>query len=282
MYNKTKKTLLFVLGFVFLMQTRGIMPFDAGKPTDVDSRELRTVIVEGWESTPWVISPDPGGDQSTVETKLLDGAPKDLSLDAGNKKSFGVRFQFIFPGDNKLVMTPPADKMVTHYLQVIDDKTGKQKEVKIPGIELPGIVKALSVWVLGRGEDYTMEAWIEDGKGDTHIFKFGNINFVGWRPLTVTIPNNVVQENDTYPQTNGLILKKIIVRSTAKTKANKTVLAFDSLKVLTDMNQVFFDGADINFDDADKEEKARMKKYVDQLKNSSQGSNSPSSTPNTK
>lgn len=275
MNSKIKKLIILGISGLFLSVSH-VHAFDTGMPTDVDSRELRAIIVEGWEQTPWKVAAEPGSPQSQVEAKILDGAPKNLSLDTGNKKCFGIRFQFIYPGNNTLVLTPPDDKKVTRYMQLIDDKTGKPKSFEVPGIELPGIVKALSIWVLGRGEDYTLEVWVEDGRGDTHIFKFGSLNFVGWRPLTVTIPNNVVQENDTYPQTNGLILKKLVVRSTPRTKANQTVLAFDTLKVLTDMNQVYFDGADVNFDDKDKAEKEKMKKYTDQLRQYSEGQKSSS------
>jgi hypothetical protein len=276
MKNNIKKIIITITGILFLAGAPVIMSFDTGMPVDVDSKELRTVIIESWEQAGeiWKVTGDPGAPQSTIETKLLDGVPKNLGLDTGNKKCLGIRFQFIYPGDNKLVLTPPEGKAVKRYMQLLDDKTGEPKFFMVPGVELPGIVKAMSIWVLGRGEDYTLEAWIEDGRGDTHIFKFGNLNFVGWRPLTITIPNNVVQENDTYPQTKGLVLKKLIVRSTSKTKANQTVLAFDSIKVLTDMNEVFFDGADINFDEKDKTEKDKMKKYSDQLRQSSQGNGS--------
>jgi len=280
MKNKISKIFITVTGILFLTGAPGVMSFDTGMPVDVDSKELRTVIIESWEQEAeiWKVLGDPIAPQSVVETKLLDGVPKNLGLDTGNKKCLGVRFQFIYPGNNTLVMTPPEGKSVKRYMQLLDDKTGEPKFYMVPGIELPGIVKAMSIWVLGRGEEYTLEAWIEDGRGDTHIFKFGNLNFVGWRPLTITIPGNVIQENDTYPQTKGLVLKKLVVRSTPKTKANKTVLAFDSIKVLTDMNEVFFDGADINFDEKDKADKEKMKQYSDQLRQRSQ-SGSQSGTP---
>ncbi|MDH4262098.1 MAG: flagellar filament outer layer protein FlaA [Spirochaetia bacterium] len=279
-----KKIIITTFGILFLAGAPVVLSFDTGMPTDVDSRELRTIIVESWEQAAgiWKVTGDPGGKQSIIETKLLDGAPKNLGLDSSNKKCLGIRFQFVYPGDNKLVITPPDDRSVKRSLQLLDDKTGEPKFETVPGIELPGIVKAMSIWVLGRGEEYTLEAWIEDGRGETHIFKFGNLNFVGWRPLTITIPGNVVQENDTFPQTKGLVLKKLVVRSTPKTKANKTVLAFDSLKVLTDMNQVFFDGADVNFDEADKADKEKMKKYLEQLKQRSQGNGETSAPPATK
>jgi hypothetical protein len=274
MKRKIKNIVITITGFLFLAGAPVVMSFNTGMPVDVDSKELRTVIIESWEQVGeiWKVVGDPVAPQSVVETKLLDGVPKNLGLDTGNKKCLAVRFQFIYPGDNKLVLSPPETKTVKRYLQLLDDKTGEPKFETVPGIELPGIVKAMSIWVLGRGEDYTLEAWIEDGRGDTHIFKFGSLNFVGWRPLTVTIPGNVVQENDTYPQTKGLVLKKLVVRSTPKTKANKTVLAFDSIKVLTDMNEVFFDGADINFDEKDKAEKDKMKQYSDQLRQKAQSS----------
>ena len=243
----------------------GLFALETAIGEDVDSMELRSIIVEGWESAGWEVKMNPG--IGKIETTLVEGVPASLAFDQNNKKSFGIRYQFIYPGNNTVTLTPPEDKQVTRYLDQIDEQSGLKKTYKVRGIELPGQVKAISVWVLGRGNEYDLECWIEDWKTDTHIYRFGSLDFIGWRPMTVIIPESVPQDVDSYPQTKTLIFKKFVIRSTPRTSGEKVVLFFDSLKVLTDVYDVFFDGAEVNFDDEDREEKERMQKYVDQLNN---------------
>ena len=105
---------------------------------------------------------------------------------------------------------------------------------------------------------------VEDWKGDTHIFKFGMVDFIGWRPLSVNIPEAVPQV-DSYPQTKTLVFKKFVIRSMPTSNQEKVVLFMDSLKVLTTLYDVYFDGMDVNFDPVDRQEKERIKRYAEQL-----------------
>jgi len=272
MKKEVRRNIFQIIAISSILWGSSLFAIETSVGDDVDAMELRSIVVEGWEQTPWKITSEPGNPIGKVEVKLVDGLPKNLMVDSGNKKSMAVRFQFVYPGNNTIVMVPPDDRVVVRELPVLDEKTGAKKSYNIQGIKLPGKVKALSVWVLGRGNEYNMEAWIEDWKGDTHIYQFGSLDFVGWKPLTVVIPEGVPQDVESYPQTKNLVLKKLVIRSTPKTSNEKVVLFFDSLKVLTDMYDVFFDGADMNFDEADKAEKEAMKRYEEQLKNSAQGS----------
>ena len=151
------------------------------------------------------------------------------------------------------------------------DHNNKPKVQDIPGLKLPGKVKALSVWVLGRGSDYTLEAWVQDWKGSTHVLKMGSVNFVGWRPLTAKVAANIPQDIDTYPQTKNLVLTKLVLRSKPTANTEKVVIFFDSVKVLTDMYDVHFDGADIDFDEMDKKEKHEAREYAKSLKKYAEG-----------
>lgn len=231
---------------------------------DVDAMELRSIIVEGWETGPWDAIAKPGPPESTVEVNTVNGIPRNLSFDENNKKSMGLRFQFIYPGNNTVILTPPEDRVVKRYAGQLDENN-QPRFIEVPGIELPGKVHAVSVWVLGRGNAYSLEGWIQDWKGDTHIYKFGSLDYIGWRPLTIEIPESVPQDVNSYPQTKTLILKKLVLRSKPQVSQEKVVLFFDSLKVLTDMYDLFFDGADLYFDEEDKEDLNRLDKYTEQL-----------------
>mgnify|MGYP000638542762 CR=1 FL=1 len=60
-----------------------------------------------------------------------------------------------------------------------------------------------------------------------------------------------------------------VTKPTANTE--KVVIFFDAVKVLTDMYDVHFDGADVDFDDNDKKEKAEAKEYAKNLKKYTEG-----------
>ncbi len=260
---------------------------------DVDGFELRSIQVEGFEADAWTAVVTPGDPEAIPAVVEADGTPpkgekwnspeigikgaanapcrpQNLAHDETNKKCLGLRFKFIYPGNNVVALTPPASKKIYRVLDELDNNN-KPKVQEIPGLKLPGKVKAVSVWVLGRGNDYTLEAWVQDWRGSTHVLKMGSVNFVGWRPLTAKVPVGVPQDIDTYPQTKNLVLTKLVLRSKLTANTEKVVIFFDAVKVLTDMYDVHFDGADVDFDDVDKKEKNEAREYAKNLKKYAEG-----------
>ncbi len=260
---------------------------------DTDGMELKSVQVEGFESEAWTAVVTPGDPEAIPAVVDANGAPnqgekwnspevglkgegnkpcrpQNLANDESNKKCLGLRFKFIYPGKNVVALMPPASRKIYRTLDELDHNN-KPKIQETPGIKLPGKVKALSVWVLGRGNDYTLEAWVQDWKGTTHVLKMGSVNFVGWRPLSAKVPVGVPQDIDTYPQTKNLVLTKLVLRSKPTANTEKVVIFFDSVKVLSDVYDVHFDGADVDFDENDKKEKAEAKEYAKNLKKYTEG-----------
>ncbi len=248
---------------------------------DVSGEELRAVVVEDFENAKisedingegWFLTSTPKKYEKaeteeklkrkdpvlTLEMKLVNGGPNDLSIeelsltDKGKSKSkvLGVKFKFRYPGENSVNIEAPKE---------VDWKTGKPflrmntasgKEEQFRGLQLPGQCQAISLWVHGRGNPYDLEAWLEDYRGDTHILKFGSVNFVGWRPMKVYIPKSVPQAFESYPQTKVTRITRFVLR--AQTNVNHeeltadTYFFFDQLKVLTDTYEVNFDGQDLH------------------------------------
>ncbi len=223
------------------------------------------------------------------EAKYLDGAyPRDVRYldtrkeeDKKNLKVLGVKFQFTYSGSNEVTIRPPRtpDYQVKRYRTFLtgneanldrneakkspEDRKVLDLEYKIYGIDLPGVAKALSVWVCGRGNDYDLEGWIEDYKGDTHIVKFGSVGFVGWRPMTAKIPVSIPQFSSNYPATRTAVFKQFKLRSNYRSSGDPVILFFDEFRVLTDTFEVHFDGANLDFDDEDCANKAKLDAMID-------------------
>jgi len=220
-------------------------------PPDISSLDIKAVVVEDFEGdiTSWKAEPTPKKFKTsdankakkdpvvTCDLKPIKGAPSDLvpekysSDNKGTKKEqcLGLHFQFKYPGNNSVAIIPPSP------------------------IRLPGRVKGISIWVHGRGKDLHLEAWVKDYTGNSHILKFGSLNYVGWKPMKVMVPEFIPQSIESYPQTKTLVIDRFVVRVSPNENVvdvnglqEEAFVFFDQLKVLTESFEVNFDGQDLD------------------------------------
>ena len=223
--------------------------------------------------------------QAYRQVKLLAGGyPKDIKYldnkaDKANLKVLGVKYQFTYPGNNEVTIRPPREdkyKIIRRRDYISDNALTRDESKKTPekrdpkatpntyeiyGIEFPGHVRHISVWVCSRGQDYDLEGWVEDYMGNTHIIKFGHTDFVGWRPMSSQL-KSVPQSVNAYPSTRTAVFKQFKLRSNPRSGGDAVVIFFDELRVLTDTFENHFDGADLDFDKEDCENKNRIEKAL--------------------
>ncbi len=262
MNNKRNATLVIFLTVIllgFLDVQEAETKLITNVPPDISSNELKAVVIEDFENaTDWVVestprkNPDPKKDPVPELTlKFIDGAPSDLRPEVWSadkkgmekKRCLGLNFRFRYPGYNSIHVLPPPEVMwsdPSKPVMTFDYRLGK--EVQERAIQIPGRVKGLSIWVHGRGNDFYLETWVKDWKGEVHILKFGSINFVGWQPLKVFVPPYIPQSIQSYPQTKVLKIVRFVIRSTPETSTEEMYVFLDQLKVLTETFEVNFDG----------------------------------------
>ena len=254
---------------------------------DVAEKEWRALVVEDFENFKiagkieddgWFLSSTPKvytkGDDETrrkknpvlkLELKSVDGGSSDMrvedessptGLGKEKKKVMGINFQFRYPGSNSISIEPPFEVDWKERTPVLTYDQTLRKEVNERGLQLPGRIRAISMWVHGRGFPYTLEVWIKDYKGEVHILKKEPVNFIGWQPITFDVPIYIPQTADTYPVTRVVKLIRIVLRETtyisgerARTASSNTTNAyifFDQIKVLSDMYEVYFDRQELH------------------------------------
>ena len=238
-------------------------------------------------------SPNASSLQTEREVKLIKGSSISIRENQGYDQArvLAVRFAFTFPGDNVVtIQPPPVDQYLIerprYYLsESVNQGDTNAQPLKpcfqnqdlsinrnskralvvecVNGVNMPGIIEKISVWVMGRGSNYELEAWVEDWQGDLHVLKLGNINFIGWRPMSVSIPTLIPQENKSFPQTKTLIFRKFKLRSNSRfTSSNASeepvYVFFDQLRVLMKSYEQNFDGETLSFDKIDCERKNKL------------------------
>lgn len=150
------------------------------------------------------------------------------------------------------------DRKEYNWVDIVPGKkTGTAEQPTYEPVELPlkGRVKMLDMWVWSANYNYYLEAYVRDYKGIVYVIPMGDLNFVGWKNLRISIPDNIPQGQKYLPRREGLTLVKFrlwtrpteavkqAVRDPAATDFDKSIkVYFDNIKVLTDTFETLFDG----------------------------------------
>ena len=161
------------------------------------------------------------------------------------KKAFGVRCKFDRRGYNYVEIMPVkvADSDVEGKDIVYTGSDGTNY-VSDP-IKIVGRVKLFDVWVWGANFKYFLDAHFEDSWGVSHALRLGNLNFIGWKNLSLELPNGISQSSNYIPKHKPLVFTKFVLWTQPSERVDEYYLYMDHIKVLTDVFETRFDGDEL-------------------------------------
>lgn len=102
-------------------------------------------------------------------------------------------------------------------------------------IAVPGIVKTLSVWVVGRNFNHRLSIVLEDYFGNVNVLPMGRLNFSGWKQLTVAVPPTLMQRNPHYVTETGIRIRGFVIDTAIEETYGTYYVYFDDLRAVTDL-----------------------------------------------
>jgi len=102
-------------------------------------------------------------------------------------------------------------------------------------IPVEGIVKTLSVWVVGRNFNHVLKVQFLDYRGNVQELTVGTLNFIGWKKLTVAIPPSILQNEYHYSYKSGIQIIGFKVETDPLDSYGTYYIYFDDLRAVTDL-----------------------------------------------
>jgi hypothetical protein len=159
-------------------------------------------------------------DMGVIALKKLEGGPAGkqpipqevkLGIKEEDKYVLGVKVSFFHRGDSFFTVYPAKP------------------------LPIPGIVKTVSVWVVGRNYNHVLKLLFNDSMGRAQEVTFGTLNFLGWKKLTVAIPPSIVQQDYHYGVQTGITITGFRIDTDSLDTYGTYYIYFDDLRAVTDL-----------------------------------------------
>jgi hypothetical protein len=192
-------------------------PAEIGK--DQAQQLLKEISVEKFEDAAFWYAAMPL-DMGVAEVKRLTGSPAGkqpipdetaLGIKEADKYVLGVKVSFFHRGDAYFAMHP------------------------VNPIPIEGIVKTVSLWVVGRNYNHTLKIQFEDYNGLPQELTMGTLNFLGWKKLTVAIPPSVLQTEYHYSYRTGIRITGLEIDTDPLESYGSYYVYFDDMRAVTDL-----------------------------------------------
>lgn len=142
------------------------------------------------------------------------------------------------------------DRLGYNQIEIIPGK-GTGDEWNPTPVSLLGRVQNMDFWIWGSQYDYNVEFHFMDYEGRRfRLIPYreglpypGSIKFTGWKNMTINIPGHIRQAQRYKPSQKALSLTKIVITTHPNENVENFYVYLDHLKILTDVQESFFDGS---------------------------------------
>ncbi len=208
--------LLLLAGSIFAQATEPV-PSQIG--VDSAQQALQEVSVSKFEDPGfWSVSiplDDGFASHRRFEGGPLLKEPIEAEVEAGIEEPdefvLGVRVDFLRRGNTTISIAP------------------------VRPLQVPGITKTISVWVVGRNFNHRLNVVVEDFFGRRSTLPMGTLNFSGWKRLTVAVPPTVEQRNPHYNNQQGIQIVGFTIEPNMLEAIGTYYVYLDDLRVWTDL-----------------------------------------------
>tara|TARA_B100000614_G_scaffold47118_1_gene40184 strand:- start:221 stop:886 length:666 start_codon:yes stop_codon:yes gene_type:complete len=206
-----------VLAAGVLAQESTPNPADIG--VDTAQQNLQEISIDRFEDPGFWLSSIPA-DRGLVMHRRLAGGPADkqpipgeenAGVNATDENVIGMKVNFYRRGDVSVSLRP------------------------VRPLAVPGIVKTLSVWVVGRNFNHRLSVVVEDYFGNVNVLPMGTLNFSGWKQLTVAVPPSLDQRNPHFNTETGLKILGFVIDANIDEAYGTYYVYFDDLRATTDL-----------------------------------------------
>ncbi len=209
--------LLTIIPTMLVAQPQEIDPASLG--VDAAQQRLQEVSVSRFEDPGfWRVSMSL--DSGVITFRRLEGGPMDAEpieaeieagIDEQNRYVLGIKAEFF------------RRRATNIYVEA---------ERPIP---IPGIVKTLSVWVVGRNRNHRLNVVLNDYFGNLVVLPMGTMNFSGWQQMEVAIPPRIPQEDLYVGGDRGLQFVGFLIQPDLMQTYGSYYVYFDEMRVVTDL-----------------------------------------------
>jgi hypothetical protein len=166
-------------------------------------------------------------DQGFISKQTRTGVPKDVSDDKSTlasrdekagiprtyqkQKVLGIKVEYISRGYNWFAVRP------------------------VKPIVVEGVCQKLSVWVAGRNYKHVLKMMVQDFYGNERYLYVDKLNFIGWKELSVFIPDNINQRDFHFIDRQGIKFSGFYVECDPVDTYGIYYIYFDELRAVTDL-----------------------------------------------
>jgi hypothetical protein len=204
---------------------------DAANPALIGNesaeQKLKEISIDKFEGEgTWAVYMS--GDEGIVKGRLFDGAPAgkkaipaEEGLNIPDAKVYGVKVDYFRRGYNSFTIS------------------------SVKPLPVEGIVKTVSVWVVGRNYNHTLKLILEDYWGTQFELYVGKLKHSGWKLMSVAVPpqnpdgrSGIIQKDYHYGNRMGLKIVGFRVDCDPEDAYGSYYIYLDDLRAVTDLYEM--------------------------------------------